>query len=228
MGAAAPAVHKIYFHSGTGFFVDRDGYLLTNEHVLQDCRRITISGAVPLQDVTLVATNKQYDLALLKTKNRVPDVAELRGARERPIQKNDRVVIIGYPGNAAKTGKTVMREGIVQSTSGLPDKPYWLQLSDIVEQGNSGGPLMDNTGNVVGVVVAKVELQPYVNGRPDPSRAKKSSAAITLAPVREFLNANGVSYRESPSGVRLSDSQVEHLARRFVVNVQCQYVPKRK
>lgn len=227
--AAAPKVKRLYFHSGTGFFVNRDGYILTNEHVLKDCERITVSGAVPKQDVKLIASDKTYDLALLKAPKSGSGVAEFRIASQ-PVVKGERVVVIGYPGKATNTDQTVMREGIVQSTKGPPGKPHWLQLSDILEHGNSGGPLMDNTGNVVGVAVAKVELrtQMMVNGMPTDVKTKKTSAAITVSPVQDFLNARNIRYRESPSGVLLSDLQVNKVAHRFVVNVHCYYTPKEK
>lgn len=222
---AQPARAKIYFHSGTGFFVNRDGYVLTNEHILKDCKRITISGTVTNQSVKLVAVDAVHDLALLKAPGS-PDysIAEFR-ALSQPVQKDERVVVIGYPGEAANKGQTVMRRGVVQNTKGPSEKPHWMEISDILEKGNSGGPVMDKTGNVIGVAVAMMQmsLQTVVNGVTEESRTWESGAAITTLPVRNFLKTQGVSYYESPSGALLSDSQLNELAHRFIVNVRCEY-----
>jgi len=150
-----------YFHvqSGTGFFVNDDGYLLTNHHVINGCTQVTLKGTdFPETMAEVRAVDAQHDLALIYVKASVPGTARLRDNLD-DMNPGDRVLTIGYPGDAWKTGKYTLAEAQLVNTQGPKGHPDWIQFSDSVHHGNSGGPLLDGSGNVIGVVLLLVRMR---------------------------------------------------------------------
>lgn len=220
LSSDAGAQQMLTYSSGTGFFVTRDGYVLTNNHVIRNCTDITVFGAVPLSSAKLVAVDKEYDLALLKANALAVDEAELSTSKQ-PLHASDPVVVVGYPGQSWQTGQTTTREARIINTKGPSGEEKWLEFSDSLAQGNSGGPLLDSAGNVVGVVAAKGKLVTYNESAAREETVSKFDLAISLPVVRQFLNQNNVLFREADSGIYLSADRITDNARRFVVNVRC-------
>ncbi len=208
--------------SGTGFFVSQGGHIVTNKHVVKNCTNLLVSGAVKEQSAKLVGRDADKDLALLKIDSTPSYVAALR-SESQPLELGERVVIVGYPGEAAKAGNTVTREAEVLNPTGPRGEKQWVEVSDVIEQGNSGGPLLDTSGNVVGIVTAKATIYTYNSDAPDDGVTRNSGMAISLSALREFLDNYRVYYREEDSGNNLSASSVTDMAERFVVNVRCAY-----
>src|SRR5688572_3786330 len=153
--AAFAQAQMLTYSSGTGFFISSNGHVITNNHVVDGCSEIKLYGAVGEVEAVLVARDTKHDLALLKSQFSAPNFANLSNLKQ-PLQAGDPVIIIGYPGQAWKTGQTTTSQAQILSTRGPRGEEHWLEFSDTVAQGNSGGPLLDTSGNVVGVVVAKV------------------------------------------------------------------------
>lgn len=214
--AQTPQYRIVHFLSGTGFFINREGNVVTNAHVLQNCKRITVLGAVPETEATLKDKDEKHDLALLKTTANPPDVAELRDP-SFPAVKDERVVIVGFPGERGLTTD----ESLVIDPYGPQGEKEWLQFADSVGKGNSGGPLLDESGNVLGVVRAKAQLFTHnaEAGRDD--LLSKSDIAVSLPTLRRFLDDSWVRYRTSLRQSPLAAHRVEDRAREFVVNVRC-------
>ena len=135
--------------SGTGFFVTSDGYLVTNYHVVEDAGNFSIktkSGTLP---ATLIKTDKTNDLAVLKvagTFNALP----LAGRSEARLGQP--VFTIGFPNPDVQGTEPKLTRGEISSLAGMKDDPRHFQISVPVQPGNSGGPLVDLNGNVVGIV----------------------------------------------------------------------------
>lgn len=214
------ATEKVYVSSGTGFFVSRDGYVITNLHVVSYCQRLTVAGAVSEREAAIVARDQDNDLALLKVSAMGIDAGELR---TKPLAAGDRLVIHGYPGKAGVTETAVTREAEVVSPKGPRGEEKWVQLSDVLEQGNSGGPLLDGAGNVAGVVAAKAVIYSYKKSDPQNGTTRKASVAVATPVVQKFLDSARVNWRESDDDSDLSTHRVVDKARRFVVHVKCQY-----
>lgn len=163
LGAAPPgrpdaAEPETRGQSGSGFFVSAEGHILTNAHVVSGCESAiaftveaeTASAPFP---VTILARNGRDDLALLKADRRhVTGVARLRP----DVRQGESVAAYGFPlaGLLSRTGN--FTTGTVTATRGLGDDERLLQVSVPVQSGNSGGPLFDAQGAVVGVVVGKL------------------------------------------------------------------------
>ena len=141
--------------SGTGFFITGDGYLVTNEHVAGSggqVRLVTQSGLISAKVVKVDAAN---DLALLKTEGRF---APLPVAASRTVRMGSTVATVGFPNIGLQGFAPKLTKGEVAALTGAQDDPRYFQISVPVQPGNSGGALVDERGNVVGVVAAKLNV----------------------------------------------------------------------
>jgi TPR repeat protein len=141
--------------SGTGFFITGDGYLITNEHVAgsgKQVRLVTQSGLISAKVVKVDAAN---DLALLKTEGRF---APLPVAASRTVRMGSTVATVGFPNIGLQGFAPKLTKGEVGALTGAQDDPRYFQISVPVQPGNSGGALVDERGNVVGVVAAKLNV----------------------------------------------------------------------
>ncbi|MBE3045354.1 SEL1-like repeat protein [Candidatus Bathyarchaeota archaeon] len=139
--------------SGTGFFITENGFLVTNEHVIREAtqiRLVTNAGVVPAEIVKVDMAN---DLALLKAEGRY---AALPVAVSRSARLGSTVATIGFPNIGLQGFAPKLAKGEIASLSGAQDDPRYFQISVPVQPGNSGGALVDELGNVVGVVSAKL------------------------------------------------------------------------
>lgn len=148
-----PPVQSKEAGHGTGFFVSKAGHLVTNEHVARQCKRIEVTphGGRPVT-ARLVARDRQTDLALLKADHRPTAIATFRAT----VDLGEPVSVFGYPLPTLVASSGNFTSGSVSALAGLADNASHLQISAPVQPGNSGGPLLDSYGNVVGVVVAKL------------------------------------------------------------------------
>jgi len=138
---------------GSGFIVDPDGYVITNHHVIDGASKITVTLQDERQfDATLVGDDEKTDLALLKIDAEEPFVAVSLGDSDR-VRIGDWVLAIGNPfglGGTATAGIVSARGRDIQSG------PYddYLQIDAPINSGNSGGPVFNGTGEVIGVNTA--------------------------------------------------------------------------
>lgn len=212
---------RIQLGSGTGFFVSQFGDILTNAHVVTGCQRIMALGAVREQEAQIVAVDEGNDLALVRIEGDNSDVATFRDA-DREIIVGERVVVVGYPGKSAYALKPVTREAKVLSAKGPSGEAQWFQVDDVIDQGNSGGPLLDNSGQVIGVVAAKAKMYRYNRDAPNDGEYSHAAIAISAATARAFLNGHGVRLREGNAEAYLSADRITDYAERYLVNIRCE------
>jgi hypothetical protein len=135
--------------SGTGFFITEDGYLLTNFHVIDGAKRIVVSFGKRNLPGRVLKTDKNHDVALLK----VDGVFHpLSVADSREIELGASVFTLGFPDPEVQGYEPKLTTGTVNSLSGIRDDRRYFQISVPVQPGNSGGPLLDQSGAVVGMV----------------------------------------------------------------------------
>jgi S1-C subfamily serine protease len=139
--------------SGTGFFITEDGYLITNEHVAgagAQVGLVTASGRLPAIVVKVDAAN---DLALLKAEGKFD---ALPVATSGAVKMGGTVITVGFPNVGMQGFAPKFARGDIASLSGPQDDPRFFQISVPLQPGNSGGALVDDRGNVIGVVSAKL------------------------------------------------------------------------
>ena len=201
--------------TGSGFFVSDQGYLLTNEHVVNGCVEVRIA---PSLAATVVARDKASDLALLKSPaGKVAAAAKFR--QGRGIRPGDDIVVIGYPLRGLLASEANVTTGTVSALAGPGDNRRFIQITAPVQPGNSGGPLLDLAANIVGVVVGKLDAIKVANLTGD--IPQNVNFAVSGWAARAFLDSHDVPYETAPSEPRLSASDVAAQARAYTVLVEC-------
>jgi TPR repeat protein len=141
---------------GTGFFITEDGYLVTNEHVVGNTTRVELFTAVGTVSAKVVKVDVANDLALLKAEGRF---ALLPIVASRAMRLGGTVATVGFPNIGLQGISPKLTKGEITSLAGAKDDPRYFQISVPVQPGNSGGALVDEHGNVVGVVAAKLDAR---------------------------------------------------------------------
>lgn len=206
--------------SGTAFAVNPDGVLLTNAHVAQDCRELSVrrfdGTTLP---ATLLAGDRTNDLALIKIAAPTVEHVRLRDGAE--IRQGDNVIAVGFPLPSLLSAgtETTLTTGTVSTLAGFKNDSRYLQVSAPIQPGNSGGPLFDQSGNVVGIVSASlnaVALAAQTGNIPE-----NVNFAIKTTVARTFMDAHGVTYQLAPSDKLLSTAEIGERARKFTDFVIC-------
>jgi S1-C subfamily serine protease len=140
--------------SGTGFLITDDGYLISNNHVVKGATRIRLVTSAGTIDAKVVQVDAANDLALLKADGRFEP---LPISSSRSAHLGGSVATIGFPDPTLQGFSPKLAKGEIASLSGAADDPRYFQISVPVQPGNSGGALVDERGNVIGIVSAKLD-----------------------------------------------------------------------
>ena len=210
-----PEQQELKKHStGSGFVISSAGHVLTNNHVVEGCRQVRIP---PDAVAETVASDVQSDLALLNVSVDKYEPATFR--QGRGIRAGDPVIIAGYPLQGVLTSDLNITTGTVSALAGPGDDRRLMQVTAPVQPGNSGGPLLDFSGNVVGVVVGKLNAMKLARLTGD--IPQNVNFAIQAGTTRSFLDAYSVPYETAPSTETLPPATVADRARGFTVLVEC-------
>ena len=204
--------------TGSGFVVTSDGYIVTNRHVVAGCRTITVK-ADSSTSITarVVALHPRDDLAVIRADATFDTTAGFRAGA--PIRPGDDVVAVGFPLAGLLADEPSVSTGSVNALAGLHNNPAMLQMSAPVQQGSSGGPLFDASGNIVGVVVTKLNARLVAEETGD--LPQNVNFALKGDVARGFLEDLAVHYRTAASTARLSNADVGDIGRRVTVMVAC-------
>lgn len=147
----------LYYRQGTGFLISTNGHVLTCAHVLAGRKEATVWLSGVRHRAELVKVDESNDLALL----RIPlteksSVAPLHLSTRTNDVMGKEVFTIGFPMSEMLGIEPRLTKGIISASVGLKDNPDYLQISAAIQPGNSGGPLFDETGEVMGVVNSTV------------------------------------------------------------------------
>lgn len=155
--------------TGSGFFITTTGYIVTNFHVVENASSLVVRDhRGKTFAAKLVRVDMANDLAIIKIEGKF---SALPLARSSSIRKGDSVFTLGFPNTQLQGLAIKLTEGTVSSTSGVMDEPNNFQISVPIQPGNSGGPLLNRGGAVVGIVVAKLS----------PAAAIKSGSSLPEA-----------------------------------------------
>ena len=112
-----------------------------------------------------------------------------------------------------------MSTGAVSALAGPGDDRRFIQITAPVQPGNSGGPVLDAAGNVVGVVVAKLDAVEIARSTGD--IPQNVNFAVSAGIARAFLDVGGVPYETAPSDTEAGPVEIAAAARKFTVLVEC-------
>ena len=203
--------------SGTGFCVSREGYFITNYHVIEDAAEILARSPRYHSALKPVFSDPLNDLALLKAAESPPGAAVFRDGTQ--IRLGESVVVVGYPLSGLLGSSPQVTTGNVSSLIGIRDDTRILQITAPVQSGNSGGPLLDTDGAVVGMICSKLDVARVHALTGD--IPQNINFAIKNAVVRSFLEAVGIDYVSRMAGLTRSPAEIAAEAQSFVVRIEC-------
>jgi S1-C subfamily serine protease len=128
-------------------------------------------------------------------------------------------VVVGYPLRGLLASEANVSTGAVSALAGPGDDRRLIQITAPVQPGNSGGPVLDAAGNVVGVVVAKLDAIKIARSTGD--IPQNVNFAVSAGTARAFLDAEGAPYETAPSDNTMEPVEVAAAARKFTVLVEC-------
>ena len=145
--------------TGTGFAL-MDNYIVTNNHVVDGAKTISIQGVngnfYQKYNAKVVAVDRINDLAILKVIGINISTANIPySVKVGTSEVGEEVFVLGYPLTSTMGDEIKLTTGVISSKSGFQGDVSIYQISAPIQPGNSGGPLFDNIGNVIGIVSAK-------------------------------------------------------------------------
>lgn len=194
--------------SGTGFFVSKKGHIITNHHVIESCDANKVSYNGKLMNTNTIAVDRMNDLAILK--------ANLNPVKVYPVSNVDAqlledVIIAGYPLGKKVSAAIKTSKGSITSLAGYGDNYSEFQTDAALNQGNSGGPIINQKGNVVGVAVANFGKKEGI---------ESFNFGIKSSTLRTFASSNGLSFL-SPNARDLSNKELSQLITLGTVYLEC-------
>ncbi len=202
--------------SGTAFAV-APGLLVTNQHVVDGCSAIEVLASDGRRNGAVVDSDALIDLALVRVTGLKGATARLRNPRS--VRLGESVLVFGFPLAGSLTSGGNFTSGLVSGLRGLRDAAGELQITAPVQPGNSGGPLMDASGLVIGVVQSKLDAIQAAKATGD--IPQNVNFAISLDVLAEFLAKNKVAFRDGAISAPLNTSRVAELAQSFTYRVEC-------
>jgi hypothetical protein len=205
--------------SGSGFIIQADGFILTNYHVIRGSSviAVVVPGRQPVK-AEVVGTDSYRDLALLKVP--MTDLPTLPIGSSQSVEVLDPVTVLGYPLTNLLGADVSASDGKVNALREEGQQPYF-QIDANVNPGNSGGPLLNNRGEVVGIVEAKIDAMGVAKNTG--SIPERINFAIPIDEARAMIR-KAFPFAFTPSNRRevLSGQEVFKRARPGTVLIYCQ------
>jgi S1-C subfamily serine protease len=219
---AKPAVRTV--STGSGIVITADGLILTNEHVVRQCDAYEVAlDSTRTVKATLRAADTARDLALLAAEQSFPQAAPLR--RDAAPRLGEPVAVVGYPLVQVLSAQPNVSFGHVNSTVGLKGNPGQMQIDVPIQRGNSGGPVFDAAGNVIGIVVSKLDALKLAKSTGD--LPQNINFAIRGDVVRSFLEAEQVDFTASTASAKLENTEMASRGTAVTVLIRCVREPAR-
>ena len=203
---------------GAGVVASLDGMIVTNHHVVKDCASISVldpqKQRTPARLVSAQAVN---DLALLKAERTFPTAASFRRGVE--LQAGEWVMVVGYPLAGILGYEPNVTFGYVSAVGGLRGDATRFQISAPIHKGNSGGPILDQGGQVIGIVTAKLDALAVQKRTGD--LPQNISFGVRGEVAQGFLESNATSVRSGAGARKLENTEVAAIGRSITVLVAC-------
>ena len=179
---------KIYsVGSGTGFFINRTGHILSNNHVIDSCNTVKLHYKGKVTPVTILATDRSNDLSLMKVNIRPDDIFPVAVDDASLL---DDIYVAGFPFGKDVSSSVKVTKGVVSALTGIANNYSNIQIDAALQPGNSGGPIINKEGNVVGVAVAKLDYKIILENYD--TIPEGTNFGIKASTVQQFIKANNV------------------------------------
>jgi len=183
-----PKPGEVFFvASGTGFFINLSGHILSNNHVIDSCATVKVHYKGNAKAVKILAIDRANDLSLMKSEVKPEDVFAISKVDAELMEE---IWVAGYPFGKVVSSSVKINKGNINALTGTGDNYSNFQTDAPMQPGNSGGPIVNQKGNVVGVAVAKLD---YIKIIEDFGAIPEgTNFGIKSSTVQQFIKANNV------------------------------------
>ncbi len=207
--AVAPTKKK-ESSTGTGFFINPMN-IITNQHVVDSCRSIKIIKSGVISSAKIKSIDATNDLAVLTVNE--PNKTYLKFRSGRSARIGESIIAMGYPLGSLLGTSVKLTTGNISSLTGLRNDTTTLQLTAPIQPGNSGGPLLDNTGSVVGIVHAKLAER---------FSAENVNLAIKANVATMFLDVHEIDYTLDTNRSKKEVVDIADNAKKSIIQIICE------
>ncbi len=193
--------------SGTGFYVNKNGFIVTNDHVVSGCSSVWIKDNDKNIPGVVVKNNKVLDIAVIKAN--VSNNSYAKFAND--IRTGEDVMALGFPLGNELGDDIKATKGNISAVSGMKGDKDYLQFTAPIQAGNSGGPLLNEGGFVVGINTAKLVGEKYQN----------INFAINGNSAQRFLGRHSIDFEYGTYEESLKSSDLAEKGEQFTVRVLC-------
>ncbi len=135
------------YGTGTGFYLKKYDFIITNNHVVEGNREVVIDGKIIEKQIAkVVFTDPKYDIAFIQAKEDL-NLPSVGLSDTEKLREGDRIIAVGHPFGL----KFTATQGIVSNTAHMQDDVHYIQHEAALNPGNSGGPLINLMGEIVGI-----------------------------------------------------------------------------
>ena len=192
--------------SGTGFFINENGYLLTNYHVVDGCESIWVDEGDNKIQAVIVKKDLNLDIAALRITKKTYDFARFGSART-----GEDVMALGFPLGDILGKELKATKGNISSFFGFEGNKNYLQFTAPIQPGNSGGPLLNEGGYVVGINTAILVGEDFQN----------INFAIKGTSASRFLGKNSIIFEYADYDKPISSADIVDQGKKYTVKVLC-------
>ena len=213
------------------------GHVITNTHVVKSCNKVTVGdNAYKQVSADIINTDRSNDLALLKLSSLEMASAESKSLiqklsvvvvplaskgllRSEDVRLGEKVLVAGFPFDDFFSNSIKVTTGVVSATRGAGDDSGQFQLDAAIQPGNSGGPIYDSSGNIVGVVISqldKLKVAKAIGSMPE-----NVNFGIKASTVRQFLVSSGLPSKKAERTEEKSTEQLAEIAKNQALMVMC-------
>ena len=192
--------------SGTGFFINNNGYLITNYHVVDSCSSIWIDDGNSQIQASIIRANEGLDIAALKIDKKT-SIYAIFGQ----VRTGEDVLALGFPLSDILGDEIKATKGVVSALVGYQGNKDYLQFTAPIQSGNSGGPLLNEGGFVIGINTANLVGEEFQNI----NFAIKGTSALS------FLGQYGIEFEHIESQESMNSADIVEQASEYTVRVLC-------
>lgn len=194
--------------TGSGFLVNSSGFVVTNEHVVSDCKLVKVREALRVYTGTIISKDKELDLAIVKI-TPPKDMSYVHFANN--IRTGDDVVALGFPLGNALGREIKVTTGNISAMVGLQGDKKTLQFTAPIQPGSSGGPLLNKKGALVGVNSSGLRGAEFEN----------VNFAVKSIELQQYLSENKVEFYISSQDAELSTADIVERGNKYTVQFYC-------
>ncbi len=201
--------------SGTGFFISKNGHIVTNNHVIKGCNEVQALFNGRRLEAQIIAKDNLNDLAVLRVDQKPPHIFPLSSGNPKLLQD---IYVAGYPFGKFMSSSIKVTKGIVSALAGLGDNYSEIQIDAAIQPGNSGGPIVDEFGNIVGVAVAKLDIKKVIEDYG--VIPENVNFGIKVSTLKALLEGNSINFT-SANGAQINKTELGNNLTKGTVQLSC-------